>query len=344
MYEFNGMRVLCDWLAFTMSEVDKYGCMELFGFSLDDFKVMPHGARGYNSLYRHVSQEISIYAEGSENMGVHVEVKGSAMYFFLESFQKSRMESTPFGDGYQVDDIDEVGDILRSLYRVILNGGWFTRMDIAIDDLGCSYFSCDEVTKLLKKELYVSNFRKWEIDMTYEKGGDGIGYTIYMGSRKASQMFLRVYDKKLEQKAKKDIEDLPDWVRWELELKDERADEFAKYVERGQDFGIVAMSVLNNYLRFINRDNENVSRCSTLKKWDRFVNHVGRLKLSSPRGEKSVEKSREWIDRQCMPTIAGLVMANGGSVDFLTNHLYDHYERLKPRDKRMFEEYQNNDK
>lgn len=344
MYEFNGMRVLCDWMAFTLSSMDEYGCLEMFGLSSEEFKVMPHGARGYSRMLRHKSHEITVFAKGSENMGIHVEVKGSAVAYFLEVYGRTLMESTPFGAGYEVERWEDIGNIIRYLFRDILADGWFTRIDVSVDDVGCRYFYCDEVTELLKKELYVSNFRKWEVDMSYEKGGHGLGYTIYMGARKVSDMFLRVYDKKLEQQNKNGVDNLPDWVRWELELKDERADVFAKYIERGDNFGVVVMSILKNYVRFINRDNENVTRCSTLEKWEKFTNYVGRLRLVAVKSEKTVEKSKEWIRRQCMPTIAGLVMANGGSLDFVTNHLQEHYERLSPHDRQMYENYLMQDK
>lgn len=344
MYEYNGLKVSCDWLSFTCNVNTKlvYEFILGFGFTPDAFKKMERGAQGYKGMLRHRSCEITVLYDGAENMGCHMDVKGSAVSYFVDVFRETLRCQTPFSeDAYEYEDFDDVNNLLPVLFRKILGNGWFTRLDIAIDDFGCNYFSCEKVHKILKSCNYVSKFGKWEVDIVHNKKDAAIkGYTVYCGSRKNSDIFLRVYDKQLEQKSKfKEDTDLPLWVRWEFELKNERADNFAEYIINKLDFGRAVMAVLNNYLRFIVPDNPNRSRCSSLPKWQRFVGDVGRLRLTSPKKKKSVERSHDWISRQCLPTIAGLTLAYGGDLTFLTKDLTVHFDRLSASDKEMYEAY-----
>lgn len=159
-----------------------------------------------------------------------------------------------------------------------------------------------------------------------------------MGSRQ-SDVMLRIYDKQLEQ-AKKDGAPVFPWVRWEFELKDMRASVFADMVvDHKVDFGQLGMMLLSSYLRFIVPNDSNKSRCSTLPLWREFTASVGKLKLTLPKSEQSVERKLQWINRQCMPTIAGLTYAALGDLSFLTTHMADHFNRLSFDNQKMFEAY-----
>ena len=341
MYKFNDLKVSCDWISFTADVENVTALMDLFGFMPDMFKNMNHGAQGYKAMLRHESHEITLLYDGSEGMGVHCDIKGSAVSYFIECFKNTLLVPNPYDDGecYEVPDFSDLDNIVRLVYQKVLSVGWFTRLDIAIDDIGCNYFTCQSVFNVLKNCNYVSKFRKWEADVSYDKNVEYLGYTIYCGARKDSEIFLRIYDKRLEQLKKNNTADLPDWVRWEFELKSGRADNFAKYIIAGNDFGCSAMALLNNYMRFVVPDDVNKSRCSSLPDWERFVGDVGKLRLAAPKKEKSVDKARDWIKRQCLPTIAGLCVADGGTLDFLTKDLLKHYDRLSLSDKLMYQEY-----
>nr|DAX00834.1 MAG TPA: Replication initiation factor [Inoviridae sp.] len=339
----NRLQISCDWISFTLDKKEVIPCLELFGQDRNNYSFMEKGAQGYKKMLRHSHYAITVLFDGNEDMGVHIDVKGSAITYFLQCFRTKQQQPTPFKkeDFYYTDELLEnfsPDNILPYLFQTILEHGHFTRLDVAIDDKCCRYFSVDDVAKILDNEdIYIAKFRSWRHIVEKSTSGEMLGNTIYMGTRK-SDIMLRLYDKQLEQQ-KKEVAVTCPWVRWEFEIKKERADSFAKEVIHNQQFGVLGMQLLSWYLRFINQDDSNKSRCSTLPLWDEFINNVGKLKLSINKSEKSVEKSLMWVQRQCAPTIAGLVMANAGDISFLTDKLPEHYNRLSLADRSMFESY-----
>lgn len=342
-YKLGKLSVSCDWIAFTADLGGKeiYRFLDLFGFRMDMFKNMGHGGRGYRDMLRSIDAEITIYYNGGADMGIHCEVKGSAVAVFLDCFRDVAFPlcDTPFGLACEVEDFSDLDNLLMLVYKKILEIGWFTRLDVAVDDYGCNYFTCQEINSILDERDYVAKFRIYEADISRDCQSNVTGYTIYCGARKTSDIFLRIYDKRLEQLHKQPDKVLSDWVRWEFELKDERADSFARCIVEGAFFADCAVSLLNGYMRFIIRDNSNTTRCSTLPKWKEFVQGVKGLRLSVSKKQKSVERSLNWIERQCMPTIAGLCVAEGGSLEFVTKDLAEHYNRLSEKDKAMYQDY-----
>lgn len=141
---------------------------------------------------------------------------------------------------------------------------------------------------------------------------------------------LRVYDKQLERNQKaEDGEKLQDpWVRWEIELKNERANIAADFLIRKKQLGEIIMEILNNYVRVIVHDDSNRSRCSAHPLWEKFVGMVGKLRLYVATVEKTIKDKKKWLIKQCLPTLAGVVIADGGSFDIITDHFEDAVARM----------------
>ncbi len=147
---------------------------------------------------------------------------------------------------------------------------------------------------------------------------------------------LRVYDKQLEQKQKAlrlsdDVpaEDASDaWVRWELELKNKRADMVVDFLINRKQIGEIVMGILDNYVRLIVPDDSNRSRCSSHPLWEAFVGAVGKLRLFVREAQKTIEDKKRWLVRQCLPTLAGVIIADGGSLDIITQHFDDAVSRM----------------
>lgn len=318
----NRLVVGIDWLSFTVKDFNTpWKVIDLLGMDASLFKVMNHGAYGYKSMLRHRCQSVSILYNGNEDMGIHVDITGSAMSYALNSFKETKRCDTPFGIGYELPD--NYSDRLLSLYLdYIRQFADITRIDACVDDYTSDYFSVSDVQQLIDEKRLVSPFRKCRYES--EKSistGEKTGETLYLGSR-SSEVFLRIYDKALEQKFDKS------WVRWELEIKGGKAcifvDELCKYGY----LGAVIMGVLSRYIRFINLDDSNRSRCSIYEKWILFVNGVKALRLTVSKKEFSVERSQDWIERQCMPTISGLIYAHGGDLTWIFDGLEVHFNRL----------------
>ena len=186
----------------------------------------------------------------------------------------------------------------------------------------------------------MSKFRKYK-ELIKRECGSVIGHTLYLGSR-SSAIMLRIYDKQLEQNEKllKSGESpiLRPWVRWELELKDERAHQTADLLISGLSMNEVAFGVLSNYLRLIRPDNARKDRCPTLPKWESFIDGVKRLALYCPPEPKTLDNVRNWLMKQTASSLATVVIADGGSTDFVYRLLDSGSQRLTSHHMDMIEQ------
>lgn len=326
----NGLRASVDWLSFTVMTMTRLDdALSMLGYTMMDFSHMPKGARGYRSMVRRDGYDISVLYDGNPDMGIHVDVSGLAVGELIRAFSGTLKCDTPFGEGY---DIDFDSTFLAALLQCVKDNGHVTRLDIAVDDIGCVYFTTDEVFDLYTNTQVVSKLRSVRNVVESDCPGHKTGHTVYFGSR-ASDIFLRVYDKRLEQNKKlsaagKDTLVTP-WVRWELELKNDRAVSVANMLLAGIDLGTCAIGVLGHYMRIINLDDSNRSRCSTHRRWAEFIAGVQGLKLYVPKYEKTLDDKKEWIVRQVMPTLTAVILADGGSLEFVENNLENGLNRMK---------------
>ena len=100
-------------------------------------------------------------------------------------------------------------------------------MDVALDDRAAGV-SIAQVKQAVDAGQAVTRSQKFQVLAGSSlRAGTSTGDTLYFGSRE-SQTMLRVYDKRLEleQKGREEAKDYG--VRWELELKKDRAQACAK--------------------------------------------------------------------------------------------------------------------
>ncbi len=320
----NGLEISVDWLSWTILE-ESYtveDVLDMVGFSIAEFQKMPRGASGYMSRFTHVTLPISVLSDGRDGMGVHVEVSGTAMEALFCRYISHRTEPTPFGsEAYDSSSFDFT--VLNDLMRDIRQYGHVTRVDIAIDDRGCNYYSLPELSGILSEKRYTSKFRKWREIVEHDNGSDRAvttGHTIYLGSRESAIM-LRIYDKQMERN-KQLIQGGQEpltypWVRWELELKDERAEEVSRILAMENTINQVAIGVLSNYLRLIDFDNVRIDRCSTSDKWQSFIDGIQALSLFVTAAPKTLDDTRRWLERQVATSLAAVMIADYGDTAFL---------------------------
>ena len=329
----NRLMVSVDWLSFTAKGFHSpEKLIEYLGMDASSFSKMPKGAEGYKSMLRHVCESVRILYDGSEDMGIHVEITSQSVSYALECFKSSKRCSTPFGVGYDIPP--EYADERLMIYYLecIREISDIARLDVAIDDLGASYFTVPEVQHLIETGHLVSPWRRTSSIIQRDVStGMVTGNTCYIGSRK-SDIMLRVYDKGLEQKAS-----YP-WVRWELEIKHDRALAFVDELKKFACFGDAALGLLSRYVRFIKHDNPHRSRCSMNETWRAFLDSVRPLRLSIIKKEPSVDRSSEWVKKQVAPTLAGLLVSHGGDYGkFLDSlKLPEQFQRLSLERQDMF--------
>ena len=102
---------------------------------------------------------------------------------------------------------------------VSVNLGTLQESTFAVDDFG-QFFTVQEVHDLVENKQCVTKFRTFQYYQSKSISDSSLtGETLYIGSKK-SDAYVRIYNKGLEQKVDMD------WVRWEIQLRDERASAF----------------------------------------------------------------------------------------------------------------------
>lgn len=337
----NGLHVSIDWLGFTFFHLSLLEVFDLLGCLPEDFSHTGCGRNGYRSCYKMNGCSAVVLCEGNSDMGIHVEIPSGALSEVLRRFIQDNMIDCPFGG--EVPNIPFDSTVFIEFLRTMSQyGASFTRIDLAVDDMGQNYFSIADVAQLLEEGSYLSQFRKFNKIQSHLTDGTETGYTINMGSRE-SEVFLRVYDKKLEQieKAHLHPEILPLWVRWELEIKGDKAGIVVKEFLSGNNLGSVTMGILSRYVRFILPVDSNKSRCPLLPEWERFVQAVEPLKLSVKPDPPSIERSIKYASKQFPRTLSKIRYGLGDDIflDYVNNLLRVGDERITADDLKQADDY-----
>ena len=327
----NGLVALVDWLSFTLFNYSVVqDIISFLGYDVSEFVDCERGAKGYKNMIKCSACNLCVLYDGNEGMGIHVDISGSAIADVINHFKNTLEIDKPFVSAYEQNfETTFLCELLKSIRSL---GGKITRLDLAIDDIGCNYFTVNEVDCFYHQGRIVSKTRTFRHTTSYNGSGCD-GNTIYFG-RRTSDVFLRVYDKYLEQNRKeKKSDSLPfnitSWVRWEMELKNERANAAVDSIVAGMDLGEVIVGILSRYIRFINLDDSNRSRCSTVEKWQSFINGIKPLSLYVPTVEKTIDDKKKWLDYQVAPTIAAVLISEGGSYDWFVDLAQKGLSRMK---------------
>jgi phage replication initiation protein len=305
----SGLRSLVDWVSLTLKNVEIWtDVADILGIPSDMFRECEKGGFSYRSQVRF--GHIAIYYNGREDMGIHVEMSGQGCREF-ETFSSINWST---------------------LFALLLNFDVkISRLDIAIDDFR-GYFKIDTLKRKIRDGAVRSKFRSaTEIRKSCLKDGTSLGDTLYFGSPQ-SMVQIRFYDKYLEQEAKnkKVNDDVEVWNRVEVQLRDDRAYATAlilAYEERS--VGSCVTGLLSNYINFcVKSKDTNKGRWKICKFWTDFLGDAEKLQLSQLAPDRSIERSKDWIERQATPTLAMLYEAFQGDMQMFYNLLIDGIGKL----------------
>lgn len=194
----------------------------------------------------------------------------------------------------------QIGDIIipNSDYHV-------TRLDVAFDDWS-GLLNKNTLKKALSDQNVISKFRDYGIEHQSFTNED---FTLYLGS-KSSDVYMRIYDKAAE----REREDVEHWLRFEMQLRNDRAFGFIKALfENNFNVGFVFFGVLNNYVRIVKPGKDsNRSRWENAPWWNKFTKSVGKISLWS---KKSVEYNysmvQDYVIGQAGNAIACMIELDG---------------------------------
>lgn len=329
----NGLEISVDWMSFTFTKfVSTLQAISFLGLKSDMFQHMAKGANGYKQMMRCNAYGISILYDGNDGMGIHVNVTGIGVSVVLLTFKETLAVDTPFGPGYNCWEENLFATFCLKLSEV----GKFTRLDVAVDDYGAKYYSPQDVFHKFQHDCVVTKFRNCTRNDKYNMPNSCCGYTVYFGSRQ-SEIMLRIYDKKLEQNNKMDLNSqlIEEWTRWELELKDDRANQFALEFGKADVFGKSVMGVLSYYFRIIVNDNANKSRCSVDPTWAEFTQGIDKLRLAIKKPMRSLWDKESWVESQVAPTLCTLLISYGGDMTRFYDMMKNNWHRMSAADKEL---------
>lgn len=314
-------RVLLDWCGFTV--IDRKFIPDLLLIPWDYFSELPKGANGYKK--QAVYHGITVLWDGSENMGVHVEMSGTGCRTF---------------EGLH-------GNVWGLLFMQVFEiGGSFTRLDLAIDD-----FEGKLHMRTIESKIRHAHVRsRWKDARILNKVclQDGVyhGRTIYFGSP-SSRILSRFYDKALEQRSK-GVEDVPNhWVRCELQCRDDRALMVAQYIAEfsSEHIGELAAMFIRNYLEFLNplKSDSNKSRWLVCLWWDDFLEFTGKLKLTIEPKKRNLDDIKFWLQSQVSASLAMLSYGSDGhlkSLEEVMDLTIAGKDKLKDKHLRIIREFE----
>lgn len=301
------MRALIDWLQFTLprpSELSSellddqlFYVFNLLGIPQTEFKMCKTGGNGYKKRTRF--QNISVFWDGSPEMGVHVVLTGQG----CRAYERWIVEKKPYPLEVDKNGEYDASSVWRGLLgRILKYSDKFSRIDGAIDDFK-TYFKLLEIDRKIDEGVCTSLFSESRTIKSRDiSTGELKGLTIYLGSVK-SDVQIVCYDKYLERKAKdKEFdENISNWNRFECRFKNDHAYQVVKKIMEGnQSLGKYLHSVIHRYFNILQpvKGDTNRSRWGYWKHWARFLGAVEKAEFELVKPEKTLEDSIEAARKQ----------------------------------------------
>lgn len=263
--------IIYDYVTFTSKIHSQLSIVEFLGLQNLIFENLK-GFYGYRD--RLYYEGISIHYNGRDDMGVCVEMSGKG----CRNFEKYGNADY---DGLFSEILANYSDEAEKRQMNI------TRLDVAYDDFN-GVIDLPLLCRETQLKNFVSRFKDWQVIF----GNKGI--SVNHGSNK-SNIYIRIYDKRLEQNVEKII---PHWVRCELQIRKECALGFIKLKEAVEKKYFM---VLNNYLRYIvPTDNDtNSSMLDTAPYWLKFIESAeSRSIFHKPADNYSFDKLYSYVNNQ----------------------------------------------
>lgn len=184
----------------------------------------------------------------------------------------------------------------------------FPRIDLAIDDHK-PYLNIPELIRLTKQGLISSQLRNYSENASGELS-ESIpvhkGNTLYLGSSN-SDFRIVFYEKGYEQAEKFGKELDPNWNRYELRFRQERANKVVQELISRRDVAEIAMSVLNGKIRFLEQpENKSTSRkrlYPTYPPWELFMQDIEKIKLTIQPQKKTLNSIWNWLESSVAPSL-----------------------------------------
>lgn len=302
--------ILFDWLSFTSKSHDTKSVVEFLGLQDLNFQLV-EGRGLYGFQDRLYYDGISIHFNNPNFSGVWVEFSGQGCRVF-ETFSSQDFE--------------------RILIILTSQAGFnITRLDIAYDDK-IGILPIQKIAEDVLDENFVSKFHPKSMLVTCCSGRKG--YTVGLGSKK-SKTYFRIYDKAFEQGK----EDLGHWVRFEIQLRDNNAFNFAQQLNEFP-IGYLFLGVIKNYVRFIkpHKTDKDKRRWELRSYWAKFIKNSERISIYSKKKiDYNLKRCHDYVFQTCGNSIKAYVDIKG--IDSFFENLLFSRPKQNPKYKNLVDEH-----
>jgi phage replication initiation protein len=275
--------VFLDWIAGTVPGINSEVTDSLRSY-FGNWQVLDRGGLGYDCCAKVFDSGRVFWHSTRRDMGVHVRLPASALAAMVN------------------DPVTVLCDLARMSAK-------FTRIDVAADD----YWGLLDLERIRAKILLGELTCRSHAIVEWV-ALRGIGHTFYFGAR-ASETFMRIYDKAAEQRSQGvDVTFCDTWTRVEAELKHERADLAARFICAHPDtWAIEAAGWFLNFLCFKDPviGDINPSRWPTSLWWSVFLDRATKARLIREKVTRTVEDVKRWVERQVAPSLFVLAATIG---------------------------------
>lgn len=269
-------RSLIDWLSVTVKVDDPQDAIRIIDLDPALFTPVSKGKYGYGKSLR--CDNITVLYNGPHlEMGCHIEMTGQGCR------QYEGLQALPWLDLFP---------------KFMAVGASVTRLDLAIDTVDGS-LPLDNLYAALCRQEVRTLFSEWKriTKGSFRSDDDNAGETLYLGSTRSST-FFRVYNKAQEAKIE------GSWIRFELELKEQRANQAALNLAGGMTAGTLATGIINTYFAVIEKSDSNISRCPMQFWWESWLLSTEKIRLGTSPAEKTVDDTMAFIKKQYAPSLA----------------------------------------
>lgn len=182
------------------------------------------------------------------------------------------------------------------------------RLDLAINDK-TGILNIPFLTQKVMNEECVSVLRSFKSyrsgELTKKETKECMGNTLYIGSMK-SEIYFCIYEKDYEQFIKNNIpiEDADVKNRFEIRLKNDRAQNAVNNLVEFQDIESTVFGIINRYMRFADKDKtKKRSDWKTSTEWLWFIGENRQpLRLTTAPEPITWQKTKNWLSFQVAPT------------------------------------------
>lgn len=294
---------LRDWLTFSSKTLSPDQVISLLGLNPVDFTRMDKGRYGYKSRLQY--GHIAILFDGGENMGVCCDMSGQGCREFESN--------TTLPGGWD--------DLFAAILEHDMN---VSRLDVAFDD-HTGVIPLDRLEEDFKEYRFVTRFGIGATGgpvMEYGlRGEDCRPSQSFTFGKRGSKIMFRIYNKAAE----RGFTDDTHWVRFEMQLRDDRAmnflmlkstdengvvrvDEQGRYIP--MPVGEAFSGVVLNYLRFVepSETDSNKRRWPMSDYWTALVGSASAIRLySAPGVEYNAERAKQVVQNHWGNAIAAVM-------------------------------------